>query len=348
MNRNQFIQYINNPESLNNMSILEINELVREYPYFQAARLLYVKNLKLLDDIKFDNQLKITAAYIPDRRVLYNLLNKQPERSIYLEGVEAYSPIIEETKPIEIISIVKDTSDFINPPLKDSENQEPLTKQIELPQEPIIEEKANLSIAELVMLQVKEYQKPVEGGEHIADIILRKAAEIKKAKEDSLLKQSSVSFEITHNQLDLEQEEPIEKIIITKTSFNSNALDEELSGLEDWVESQKTKSEQFANDKEIASTESVNQNDLIENFIKFNPRIDRPTFTENEEILDISEPSTIENEEVLSETLAQIFLSQKRYNKAINTYEKLSLKYPEKNSYFATQIEKIKEIINNH
>lgn len=44
----------------------------------------------------------------------------------------------------------------------------------------------------------------------------------------------------------------------------------------------------------------------------------------------------------ITETLAEIFVSKRNYEDAIKTYEKLCLKYPEKNSYFAARIEKLK------
>lgn len=46
----------------------------------------------------------------------------------------------------------------------------------------------------------------------------------------------------------------------------------------------------------------------------------------------------------MTETLAQIYIKQSYYEKAIEAYEKLSLKYPKKNTYFASQIEKIKTL----
>ena len=57
--------------------------------------------------------------------------------------------------------------------------------------------------------------------------------------------------------------------------------------------------------------------------------------------------SLTEDEELVTETLANIYTSQKKYDKALEAFKKLSLKYPEKNSYFATRIEEIENLKNN-
>lgn len=49
-----------------------------------------------------------------------------------------------------------------------------------------------------------------------------------------------------------------------------------------------------------------------------------------------------ENDNLISDTLAKIFVKQKKYDKAIKTYKKLRLNYPEKSVYFAAQIKKVK------
>ena len=47
---------------------------------------------------------------------------------------------------------------------------------------------------------------------------------------------------------------------------------------------------------------------------------------------------------IYTETLAEIYASQGYYDQAIKIYSKLILAYPEKNTYFATLIEKLKKI----
>ena len=89
----------------------------------------------------------------------------------------------------------------------------------------------------------------------------------------------------------------------------------------------------------------IHDDELVDRFINANPKIEPRQDKWDSDQDDISAGSTEESPHLVSETLANIYLSQGYYSKAISIYEKLSLKYPEKSSYFATQIEKIKDII---
>ena len=99
------------------------------------------------------------------------------------------------------------------------------------------------------------------------------------------------------------------------------------------------------NGDENGSSSSLTNVDLIEQFIKTNPRLKPPLVVPAEQE-DISLRSLTEPEDLITEPLAKIYLSQGLTDKAISTYEKLSLKFPEKSSYFAGQIQEIKKQFN--
>lgn len=79
--------------------------------------------------------------------------------------------------------------------------------------------------------------------------------------------------------------------------------------------------------------------DVIDKFLTDQPYIDRKKEPEN--TTDLSVPSSKENE-VVTERIAEIYALQGLNEKAITTYEKLILKYPEKNAYFASKIQELK------
>jgi len=88
------------------------------------------------------------------------------------------------------------------------------------------------------------------------------------------------------------------------------------------------------------------KSDLIDKFIREQPVISRPK-TEFFDASDHAAASVVDQENIISETLAGIYVDQGLIEKAKNIYKKLSLKYPEKSSYFAALIEKAeKENIN--
>ena len=84
---------------------------------------------------------------------------------------------------------------------------------------------------------------------------------------------------------------------------------------------------------------------LIDKFLSESPQlnIDRQRM-EDGNATDLSEFSTSKDTAkfVVSEQLALIYARQGKKSKAISIYENLALKYPEKSSYFATQIENLK------
>ncbi|WP_134087667.1 hypothetical protein [Olivibacter sp. XZL3] len=85
--------------------------------------------------------------------------------------------------------------------------------------------------------------------------------------------------------------------------------------------------------------------EIIERFIKEEPQI-RPPQANKISLENKARQSAEDQSSFVSETLAQIYVEQGLYHKAIDTYLKLSLKYPEKSVYFADRIKELENRIN--
>lgn len=130
-----------------------------------------------------------------------------------------------------------------------------------------------------------------------------------------------------------------------KTTENITAISE-LSGeekrkaLEEQIKQRLSEISKVKTEPEKVKTEVADPKDLIDNFLKNEPKI-KPTNDKDYPEGDLSEESVADHN-LVSETLAEIYAGQGKDQEAITMYEKLILKYPEKSSYFAIQIEKIK------
>ena len=112
-------QWIQHPEMLNKETLYELRTCVARYPYFQSARLLYLKNLFLLHDITFGAELRKTTLYVADRRALLYLiegdkytLRAPRSRAAFANAKPSplFAPVIKTTA---FSSFIVCTSDFI-------------------------------------------------------------------------------------------------------------------------------------------------------------------------------------------------------------------------------------------
>ena len=82
--------------------------------------------------------------------------------------------------------------------------------------------------------------------------------------------------------------------------------------------------------------------ELIDRFIENNPKIAPASSTTKR--INIKESIKLDKNELMTETLAKVYLEQKKYKKAMQAYKILSLKYPEKSGFFADRIKAVEKI----
>jgi hypothetical protein len=96
--------------------------------------------------------------------------------------------------------------------------------------------------------------------------------------------------------------------------------------------------------KKVEREEQPKVTNLVDDFLEREVKISRPKKEAFFKATHAAKESLIENNEIVTPTLAKVYLEQEHYGKAILAYEKLILKYPEKSSLFADQIKFINKL----
>ena len=123
MNQQRLYEWIKHPELLNRETLYELRTLLARYPYFQTARLLYLKNLFLLHDITFGEELRRAALYVGNRSMLFRLV----------EGERYSRQALEKQVPVEADASLDRTLTLIDAflaTLPEEEKQEPVQPTI--------------------------------------------------------------------------------------------------------------------------------------------------------------------------------------------------------------------------
>jgi hypothetical protein len=379
MNRTQFISYLDHSEKLSGEDSRLLTALLKNFPYFQTAHLLLAKSLHNQNSIDYNNQLKITAAYATDRKVLHQLITKQfvataetpvvpsltnkadeiilnnliiptekavvapVEERIEKEEISAeHTPVIKE----EIISAT------IIAPSSDPENVEPAAvseEEMAPADEALPAAVPGLHIAELE----KEYL--AEAANTLIEINILQTELGKEKNEDQ--NGSKVQRE-SENEGEYEEERENRPAETVESNFVLNtppqtAKDKGIEKFDkssphsfsDWLKHAGDFAEEPAKDIRETPLKQSNAADLIDKFIREEPKITRSK-TEFYNPVNMAKQSVADDITFVSETLAKIYVLQGNYLKALHAYENLRLKYPEKRLYFALQIKNLRKLIN--
>ena len=81
--------------------------------------------------------------------------------------------------------------------------------------------------------------------------------------------------------------------------------------------------------------------EVIDRFIRASPRIGRLREEQNPRVVDLARASVEEQEELVTETMALLYVRQGQVERARRAYAQLALKYPEKSTYFAAALKNL-------
>ena len=161
-------------------------------------------------------------------------------------------------------------------------------------------------------------------------------SKVKSTKKVKDTKPSITTKKIQNNLQAIAKEKKLKSQSNKKVRFSK---DLKLSFL-DWIKyTEENQNIQIQESKKLEPLK--NKLSIIDRFIEADPKIS--PMEKNEPIESLIN-GDFNSEELMTESLAKILLRQKKYKKAIKAYKILSLKYPEKNVFFAGQIQKIKKL----
>jgi len=359
--KEQLTRLIAAPEKVSRDDITMLQDLVKQYPYFQPVHLLLAKATLNADEGKTD---LATAALYTNGQLLHNFLHTT-------EGLE----------PVDFNIISHSSSDAFN------NNPETLDEVIidEVPSE---SEELKISddqevFDEIGEVNINDYKQD--------DLVLENivATDFFAFQENFKVEPAPETPEVTENQIEeYRDDEPVEDddtIVISK--YDDDQLPYTFLW---WLAKTRKEHEQifqpYASPKQVKQNQeqkpdknkkaSELQQQYVENIFHMQSPFDEEetgyspsefkqrskgdeiieSFIKNEPQISPPKPEQINNEnkakksaedhnDLVSETLANIYIEQMLYDKAIETYEKLSLMFPEKSRYFADLIQSIEKKI---
>ncbi|EMY3557652.1 tetratricopeptide repeat protein [Flavobacterium psychrophilum] len=278
MNVTEYTYLLNNPEAFNNRQIIALEKILDDFPYFQSARSLQLKNLYKQGSFKYNSELKKTATFTTDRSILFDLITSENFISINKEPIE-------EAKTLHTT----------------------------------LAENTTLIIENDVKPEINKLEKSI-------------ISSIKKANQDL---QEKTTPEVAKN-LTTEEKLEIGKPLI----FNNS----ETHSFQEWLQLAKIKPI-IREENQISENNLSSKLEIIDKFIETNPKISP---AKKDTLTPVITIKTEDNSYLMTETLAKVYLEQKKYSKAIQAYEILILKYPEKITFFADRISDIKMLQQNN
>lgn len=324
MQATELVKYIHNPALLDKQSVDQLQKLVKDFPYFQSAHMLLSIASKKWDASVYQQSLKKTAIIATNRAHLFQLIHQSEETSLVEEKPIVVEKVVVEEKIRADASVKKEDTYQ-----EDTHQELDILKAAEIASEPVNE-------------PVTEKEKPVLSAEQILE------KEIESQVVASFVEKEIIKTPELHRPK-ATTEEP--ENFTDWLSFLKKNNGQSYTEIEVQVNKGKHKTELPVSEPEKA-TESLKDpllarkqknKAIIDKIIESSPGLIRQKEDQKFYTPDIkAKESLLENEHLVTETLARIYALQGSVNKAVRAYEILSLKFPQKSAYFATLIQKLK------
>ena len=350
-----------NPAKLDNFTMPEIEQLIREFPYFQIAHILLAINSKSVNHIRYSGRLKMAAAHAGDRGLLRH----------HIEGLSlTSSAVIEDSDElpqaeviharntqIESISVVEspevsttlldksvdpDQVDLADKIPSEKVNESGDSAKSESGQSSVVSGEIDGLLAHL--REILDHQQPVNEKDTVEPEALVEADE--KYADSQASADERLVPPATTQKIDEDVEDDFisfpDELLLEGLQYGLYNIEDALKSDENAIPAKGADNMQDVGDDEP----TARNKEIIDRFIEIEPRISKPR-TDFFNPADRARKSGLDREDIVSETLAKIYLQQGNSEKAIKIYQKLSLNYPEKSSFFAAQIARIQDDLLN-
>lgn len=339
MNKTEFIQLIQTPELPSAKQVTALKQVVADFPYFTVSQVLLAKALFNEKHYEYEKYLKQTALAVPDREVLYNYLHN-------IKAEKQAAPVLGDlVKPVgsPVVPVEASVEQRSEPAL--TEEPEPADVEMTVQVEEVVEPVAEYIPEEVIEEEAQEIKEQTVSGpganlqEPIREeIIKEEIQEPQEIQEQAPIAQHQGEEHSFMEWLQLAANLPVSDPAVEKPVVEKIVEPEPVVTSSATVPQPPTKEEI---EKAVAKSNINDFGNILDKFIRENPSISRPK-AEFFNPVNMARQSVEEDEELVTETLANLLYKQGNLKKAIRAYEKLCLLYPSKMTYFATLIQKIK------